>query len=295
MHRVQIVQLHSALLEWTIVLTVVLANLAIILVLPLLPESEAAGLSGVGLVLCVLLPMIRPCGIRAMIWADQSAEAIERLRYFRLEDALCEGAEDRTAILSLIASWYADSWGPLTKSTPNQGALPPAEAVRLGHHRFEQFVRFDVRLAVEAQHVRARFSHTTVAMALLVLSAPLLDALASPETSLVTCFEMATNLALMAAFALPLWAVALWLAARVVSALERRGSIAIIRYTIGLSIVLAITALNLSALTALTLPVQTLLQGSGWQQAGDGLETAQRQQLKLQALCLAAVWAGLRV
>ena len=143
--------------------------------------------------------------------------------------------------------------------------------------------------------MRARFSHTTVAMTILTLSAGVLDTLASPETTLITCFDMLTNLALMASIALPLWAIGLQLAARVVAALERRGSMGIIRYTIGVSIVLVITAVNLSVVTALTLPVQTLLQGSGWHQAGDGLEAAQRQQLKLQALCLAAVWAGLRV
>ena len=283
MHRVQIVQLHSALIEWSIVLTMVLGNFAFVLLVPLMPDPGSK-VSRIVLLMSLFLPMLLP-QIRAMIWADQSADAIERLRYFRLDDAVCEGAEDRMAIVTLIASWYTDK----------AVALPPEDLVCLGRHRFEQFVRFDVRLAVEAQHVRARFSHTTVAMTILTLSAGLLDTLASPETTLITCFDMLTNLALMASIALPLWAIGLQLAARVVAALERRGSMGIIRYTIGVSIVLVITAVNLSVVTALTLPVQTLLQGSGWHQAGDGLEAAQRQQLKLQALCLAAVWAGLRV
>ena len=76
--------------------------------------------------------------------------------------------------IPLISSWYTDA----------SVALPRDKAVRLGHHRFEQFVRCDVRLAVKNQHVRTRFSHTTVAMLLLVLAPSFLDVIASPETSL---------------------------------------------------------------------------------------------------------------
>ena len=59
------------------------------------------------------------------------------------------------------------------------------------------------------------------------------------------------------------------------------------------------TAINLAVCGVLTMPAQALLGlddvGSGWLPAGDGLDTMQRKQLKLQALFLVAVGLGLRL
>ena len=285
MHRVQIVQLHSALIEWSIMLAFLIVGAFFILVSgPLLPTGVGVVIGGLMLA-GIMLPLMVPL-IFAMIWADRSADAIERLRHFRLEDAVCQGAEDREAILALISSWYTDT----------SVALPRDEAVRLGHHRFEQFVRCDVRLAVKNQHVRTRFSHTTVAMILLALAPSFLDVIASPETSLITCFDMVTNMAVTVGVGFPIVAIILRFSSKVVTALDRGGLHSLtIRYAIGVLIMSVLGSLNLAVCGALAQPVQIFIQGAGYQPATDSLDKPQRQQLKLQALCLGAVWAGLRL
>ena len=287
MHRLEIVQLHSALTEWSVFLTMMLVNVHYLIFTPF--ASDAGAIAGnVGLV-SIIVPMMLP-QLRAMLWANESADAIERLRNFSLDDAQCQGAEDRAAILDLIAKWYTDT----------SVELPPDERVRLGHHRFEQFVRQDVRLAVEKQHVRSRFSTTTVVMTLFAECAPMLDIIASPDLDLYECVTMVTNVAVFVGVGFPLWAISLQFASRVASALDRGGiRSAVARYSIGMIVILIGISINMAVCGVLTMPAQALLGlddvGSGWLPAGDGLDTNQRKQLKLQALFLVAVGLGLRL
>ena len=287
MHRLEIVQLHSALTEWSVFLLMMLANVHSLIFTPFSDDGAIVG--NVGLA-SIIVPMMIP-QLRATVWANESADAVERLRNFSLDDAQCQGAEDRAAILDLIAKWYTDT----------SVELPPDERVRLGHHRFEQFVRQDVRLAVEKQHVRTRFSTTTVVMTLFAMCAPMLDVIASPDLDLYDCVTMATNVALFVGVGFPLWAIGLLFSSRVISALDRGGIHSVVaRYSIGTLCMLIGTAINLAVCGVLTMPAQALLGldddvGSGWLPAGDGLDAMQRKQLKLQALFLVAVGLGLRL
>ena len=74
MHRVQIVQLHSALIEWSIMLSFLICCAFFILVSgPLLPTGVGVVIGGL-LMAGFMLPLMVPL-IFAMIWADRSADA----------------------------------------------------------------------------------------------------------------------------------------------------------------------------------------------------------------------------
>ena len=107
---------------------------------------------------------------------------------------------------------------------------------------------------------------------------------------------MVTNMAVAVGVGFPLWAIILRFSSKVVTALNRGGLHSLtIRYAIGVLIMCFLFSLMGPVCSALAQPVQIFIQGAGYQPATDSLDKPQRQQLKLQALCCGAAWAGLRL
>ena len=107
---------------------------------------------------------------------------------------------------------------------------------------------------------------------------------------------MMTNMVLTVAVGFPMVAIILRFSSKVVTAIDRGGLHSLtIRYAIGVLIMSVLCSLSMAVCGALAQPVQVFLQGAGYQPATDSLDKPQRQQLKLQALCFCAVWAGLRL
>ena len=103
MHRVQIMQLHAAVVEWTVIGMWGAINVIFVILGPWIPTGSLE-------FFIFFVPIFFPLLIvqfLAFRWAHKSQKAVEQLRSFRLQDALCQGEEDRAAILGLIAAWYS--------------------------------------------------------------------------------------------------------------------------------------------------------------------------------------------
>ena len=81
--------------------------------------------------------------IAAGIRARSARQAVDRLRDFKLSDAGCASADDKAAIIELIARWWADD-------VLRTEDLESNDQLASGIHAFEQFVRFELRRKLEA-------------------------------------------------------------------------------------------------------------------------------------------------
>jgi hypothetical protein len=94
----------------------------------------------------VLLPttvMITvPILIAAHVSGRRSREALHALRDFSIDDAQCQSADDRRALIAVICEWYTDT---------RAGEIDPQRLLELGRHKFEMFVRHDLAPSIERQ------------------------------------------------------------------------------------------------------------------------------------------------
>ena len=268
MHRVEIVQLHAALIEWTVLGIWGCINVIFVILGPWIPTSN----EGFGLFFIPIFVPLTIVQFRAFQWAHASQQAVDQLRNFRLQDALCQGEEDRAAILGLIAAWYSDT----------SVELPPDELVRLGHHRFEQFVRFDVRLAVERELVKVGFTHTAIVGAAIVNSIPALDTLAHPDMTLYDCLGTFASCLLYYGITLRIFGWSSYACARLGSLISGRS--VVLSYVVSMLVFLVafwVTGVSFNPIQA---PGKSYF--ADFVEPDDGLEPEQRKQAKVQLVVI---------
>jgi hypothetical protein len=268
MHRVEIMQLHAAVIEWTVLGMWGCINVLFVLLGPWIPTSSWE-------FSLFFIPIFVPLMLmqfRAFRWAHESQKAVEQLRSFRLQDALCQGEEDRAAILGLIAAWYSDT----------SVELPPDELVRLGHHRFEQFVRFDVRLAVERELVKVGFSHTALVGAAIVNSIPALDTIAHPDMTLYDCLATIASCLLYYSVTFRTIGWTSYGSARLGSVLGGRS--VVLSYVVSMLAMIVAFFVTTAIINPIQAPGKSYL--ADFVDPDDGLDPEQRKQAKVQLVII---------
>ena len=278
MHRVQIMQLHAAVIEWTVLGMWGCINVLFVLLGPWIPTGSWE-------FQLFFIPVFGPLlmvQFRAFQWAHASQQAVEQLRNFRLQDALCQGEEDRAAILGLIAAWYSDT----------SVELPPDELVRLGHHRFEQFVRFDVRLAVERELVKVGYTHTALVGACIVNSMPAFDTLAHPDMTLYDCLGTIASCLLYYGLTFRFFGWMSYACARLGSLISGRSGSVVLSYVVMVVVFFLLMVLTGIAVNPIMAPGKSYF--ADFVDPDDGLDPEQRKQAKVQlVICIFTLFVAL--
>ena len=133
-----------------------------------------------------------------------------KLRSFRLEDAQCHSDDDREELQQLIAKWFTER---------RAGDDDTEDARRVGHHRFEQFVRHTVAPTL----VSSRWHYLQLMLAIGIFSmAPIFDMMCSDAFNAHHVAGVTAMLASAFTLLVPMKLFIFWRSARVVVALRER-------------------------------------------------------------------------
>jgi hypothetical protein len=264
------------LAEFAATLMWVCAYLAVWAVLTFAP-----GDGGLGLNMFIFLFIIAPLQtivLQAFISGQRAAAALNALRTFELGQCQCQSDSDRAALLELIARWYAD---------PASGHLPEATQRAIGRHRFENFVRHDLRLQLlAAAGPGDRLPAEGLRRLSFYAGLSYVDMLASPEVGLAKVLTIICNMMLCHFVTTPLMYRTLAWCASLITRLRRAGWPSSAAWAVGLAIggvlniALCMGAFQLGSIGSIL---------RGYVAADDGLSAEQRLVAKQQIILIAAM------
>ena len=173
--RMHIIPIHSPLTNIGVLGSQVAFTAALNITLLLAKLLGITYLSGITLLLVPTFIFAELGILYAMMLAQRSRDALARLRSFSIDECECHDENDRLALRALIGDWWSEE----------QRGASAFERQRLGLHRFQQYMRNDLRLHIEQRATSLHLS-PQVKRAVLMFSwgASVLDVIAAPTTTL---------------------------------------------------------------------------------------------------------------
>ena len=283
--RMRVVPLHVPMLESAALLWMVALE-SLNAVASYAHKGEELGLSAT--VELVLLVPATALLLLALAAGQRSEQALDNLSKFRLQECQCYDPRDRKALLALIGEWW-------TSEDASDETKSLAERHKDGWHRFEMYVRHNLRLHIEASTgdgaTLAVSRRCLMAMAVLNNS-QYLSMYASPRTNGYSSFMLVTVMLSTYAFAFPLIFRATSALARGIAPLRRRcGACA--------AYCLLVPLTSCLVMAIFELPHLPLAVAHGWQEDSayrapdnDGMDALQLRVFKLQLYVFAAIAGG---
>ena len=210
----RILPLHAALVEaGAIGLAVVQLGISNAAVLILRADilSDPATMGFLGLLTNMLTT---PILLYALVVSQRVVESVDALRSFSIAECGCHDPLDKVALLSLIGDWWAGS----------EQASTTEERQQMGLHRFQQYVRHDLRLQIKRQTGGMQLSRQGYHAMSLIFLGCFLDFVASESITVLESFCYLTLVLVQSRVLFPLMVWAAGLCARLVNGLVRRGA-----------------------------------------------------------------------
>ena len=169
-HRLKIIPVQQTLVEFAATMMWILVHfvIALLFFFSSSVRNREEMRSMIALIFMAILAPLQTIVLQAMLAGQRSAAALGKLKTFRLDQ--CECYSDRDALLRLIAKWYED---------PASAHLPEETQRAIGWHRFENYVRHDLRLQLLACKLPERVERTRTPPRMPLLTALLTVSLGS--------------------------------------------------------------------------------------------------------------------
>lgn len=207
--------------------------------------------------------------ILAQVQAYQGHSAVAKLRSFRLADAQCHSDKDREELQQLIAKWFTEQ---------RAGEDDAEDTRRVGHHRFEQFVRHTVAPTL----VSSRSHYLQLMLTASIFSVPpIFDTMCSDAFTANHVTGLIAMEAMVFALVVPMKLFIYWHVAGVVLALrERCRCPAVLAYGVGVLLNTCFGIIPLLLMFSLTGP--SAIFDPTYRLPDDGLDSTGRKMLATQ-------------